>query len=402
MKIQGFNDEWIWKAIYDIDEICDFLKTNKSTWRYSKRNAQDVSFLGNRLVDELVKVAYDATDADLTTKMQMASVALIVAAYKIDSVNMGFLLTHHDIIEIKRMFLDNDLVDYNLVSYHVRSNEEFLGVKAFRRFMANDENRHFQLSSGNGPISARIPLLQDNAVAVQQVFDLNAKLYGSALAWRRIVSDFAQFPAGSVPNCEAAVFVDQDLANGLLGARIMSAVNGVRKDLKNYPNVVLFQSPGDIHGAGNKKISAWLCECYEVLKQKYQSSKGVSFDPPELHELAIQEAEKVIAHLVQQGGLWSTPFIPENDFDLKYAIATRLTEDESYRLLVEAMLSQTRGVKRYCAVVIQHLDLGRIRALLTTDEQRVKVYEYTQLKALLEDIVEPQHKRKCLESDLEL
>jgi hypothetical protein len=402
MKIQGFNPDWIWKAIYDVDEICDFLKLNRSTWRDDKCNSKNVSYGDSSLIRELVQVAYDVTGLDQTTQMQMASVALVVAAYKIDSVNMGFLLTHHDIIEIKRKFIDHDLVDYNLVSYHVRNDEEFLGVKQFKRFMPGDESRHFQLSSGNGPISARIPLLQDNSVSVRQVFELNAKLYGSALAWRKMVSDFAQFPAGCVPNCEAAIFVDQDLANGLLGARIMSAVNGVRKDFKNYPTVVLFQSPGDIQCAGNKKISAWLCECYEVLKQKYVSSKGLGFDPPDLHEMAIQEAEKVVAHLVQQGGLWSTPFIPENDFDLKYAIATRLTEDESYRLLVEAMLSQTRGVKRYCAVVIQHLDLDRIRALLTTDEQRVKVYEYTQLKALLDDVIEPKHKRICLESDLEL
>jgi len=79
-----------------------------------------------------------------------------------------------------------------------------------------------------------------------------------------------------------------------------------------------------------------------------------------------------------------------------------MPQNESCQLLLDKLLKESMGVKRYCAVVINQIGWDHFRGHVKTDKQRLLVYQYSKNKAVLEDIVDPAIKRKCLESDLEL
>lgn len=402
ISIEGFKGEWISQAIYNLEDICEFLIHNGHPRMSSMPHGDQYKECNEQLLKELVYVAFNVKIDDQRTAMQMASVALILVAYLLGNHVTGYRLTHHHIIDVQKRIIDANAVDYNHISYLVRNNEDFLSHKSFKPYIRSEENRHYQISSGNFPLSATIYLQKDDEKIVDHVIDLNTLLFGHSVALRKILSDFSKFPAGSVPRSEAKIFEDNDLAIALLGKRVMLAVYGINRDFKQYPEVVQFECPGQLDRAGPKKISAWLAEAYSHLKNKYLKSKGQPFDNPWLTEQAIQQAEKVVEYLVQQGGIWATPLIQDSDFDLKFAIAKRIPQEEACRLLLDEMFSETRGVKRYCAAVLRQLDIDLVKSCLKTDKERVQVYNYTHLHAIVDDIVDPKYKRQCLESDLEI
>lgn len=402
ISVEGFNVEWINHAIYNLDDICEFLTENGHPRASSRALDAQLKEDNERILKELVYVAINQRVFDNRAAMQVASVALILAAYRLGNHVIGHLLTHHHLIEVKNRIIDDNVVDYGLISYLVRSDEGFLSYKEFKPFERNEENRHYRISSGNYPLSAIISLQKDDVNAVTQIVELNTVLFGHSVALRKIISEFADFPAGSVPRSEASVFEDKDLAVALSGSRLMQSVYGINRDFKQYPEVIQFECPGDLDLAGIKKITAWLTEAHGYLKNKYTQSKGRPFETPGLTEKAIQQAERVVEYLISQGGVWATPLIKESDYDLKFAIAKRIPLEEACRLLLDEMLMETRGVKRYCAVVLRSLDIDMVKSSLKTDKERVQVYNYTHLHAILDDIVDPKYKRQCLEYDLDI
>ncbi len=402
INTDGFNSDWIDQAIFNIEDIRQCLIDNTSIFDRLNRKDKFSAEERRELNQKIAFAGFGQMRCDELIAMQMAAIALIISSHHLGGQPKGFMLTHHHILTFKRDLIDERLVDYGLIAYLIREHDTFKKSAIFDTDYDSNENMYFRISSGYQPLSLLIPLMSDNALAVKSVYEVNQRLFGYALATKKLLMDFSEFISSEIPLSEKQLVDDPDLYRSLTGGRVLKSVYGIRRDFSAFPEVIKFVNPGDIQSLGSSTLSKWLCEAKTCLSDKYTKAKGMAFEQDQLSQQAIGEAEKAIAYLIQQGALWTAPLLDTMDEEFNYSIAKGMPQNESCQLLLDKLLKESRGVKRYCAVVINQIGWDHFRGHVKTDKQRLLVYQYSKNKAVLEDIVDPAIKRKCLESDLEL